>query len=488
MRAVVAFLLLGVALNAVSGGNIGFRFAVKQSGLSTFTDAIVAIVNSRFSDMSLPDMHLDEHVPIVGHITLDLTDIKVTGFSIPGAAVQTVGPDALSTSIDGVTLAITMAFHWRKVHWPHLSDHGNIRAVPRQGDLALTAAISPDAAGHPHLTLLGSAAAFDKIDIHFSGHWDSWLLNLLSGLFESTIKHTVNDAINGQLSTLVDSTLNGMMQHIPTVLPFGTGHDACTLDVGLLAVNAVTNTYISMGNDFTVVNTATGVVCPFVPVPLPVEVDSSRMVQLWVAQSPMDCALWVAYVNGGLTQHMQSNTNQWTDIIPQLQTLYPNAVLNELIYAQSVPQFAFTPAGVQLGLSLALNHSVVLADGSSKFTDSLGLEFSFGIKAWVGPGSSTPSSLYANITETQLTFQVLATDIGTIDLGLLQLLVDIVVPIAVEMLNKYLNAGFPLPVSTGITLINPQVSFLSGYAGVAADIHYSPSALLAQYDATQNHN
>jgi len=330
---------------------------------------------------------------------------------------------------------------------------------------------------------LSSSASFDKIDIHFSGHWDSWLLNLLSGLFDSTIKHTVNDAINSQLTTLVDTTLNGMMQHIPTVLPFGSGADECTLDVGLLAVDAVTNTYISLGNDFTVVDSISGEACPYAPVALPVELATSRMVQVWVAQSPIECALWVAFVNGGLTQHLQSNTNQWTNIIPQLQTLYPNAVLNELVFAQSAPQFDFTPDGVVLNLALALNHSVVLGDGSSKFTDSLGLEFKFGINAWVGAGSTTPSSLYANITETQLTFQVLASDIGTINLSLLQLLVDIVVPIAVGLLNKYLNAGFPLPVATGITLINPEISFNNGYAGIAADIHYSPSALLALYDA-----
>jgi len=332
---------------------------------------------------------------------------------------------------------------------------------------------------------LSSGASFDKIDIHFSGHWDSWLLNLLSGLFESTIKNTVNDAINGQLRTLVDSTLNGMMQHIPTALTFGAGADACTLNVGLMAVNAVTNAYISMGNDFTVVDTATGANCPLSPVALPVEVATSRMVQIWVSQTPMECALWVAFVNGGLTQHLQSNTNQWTTIIPQLQQLYPNAVLNELVYALAAPQFSFTPDGVTFGLQLALNHSVVLSDGSSKFTDSLGLQFSFGINAWVGPGSTTPSSLYANITETSLTFEVIDSEIGKIDLGLLQLLVDIVVPIAEKLMNKYLNAGFPLPVATGITLINPEISFDNGYAGIAADIHYSPTALLAQYDSDQ---
>jgi hypothetical protein len=27
-------------------------------------------------------MHLDEHVPVVGHITLDLTNIKLSGFRV----------------------------------------------------------------------------------------------------------------------------------------------------------------------------------------------------------------------------------------------------------------------------------------------------------------------------------------------------------------------------------------------------------------------
>jgi len=266
------------------------------------------------------------------------------------------------------------------------------------------------------------------------------------------------------------------------VLQFGSGSDEANLEVGLMAVNAVTNSFISTGNDFSVVDVSTGAQCPYSPVALPDVVPSAGMVQVYVAQSPLDCALWVAYTNKAMNTQLKSNTNLWTTIIPQLNKLFPNTPLLENLYPTAVPSFSFTPQGIALGVSYRLDHIVEFANGTQFAADSIGLDFTIDVNAWIGAGKVTPSSLYANITKCSITLEVFASAIGTIDMTLLQLLIDVVEPIAVKAINAYLNAGFPLPVGTGITLIHPTLQFFNGYVGVAADIVYNPASLLAQYD------
>jgi hypothetical protein len=69
--------------------------------------------------LSLPDQELHVDVPVIGHVTLDLSNIKITGFHIPSASIGLAPPSAVTG------LQVAMDFHWRKDHWPHISDHGD---------------------------------------------------------------------------------------------------------------------------------------------------------------------------------------------------------------------------------------------------------------------------------------------------------------------------------------------------------------------------
>ncbi len=48
------------------------------------------------------------------------------------------------------------------------------RASIAEGDINLDAAISV-LNEHPYFTCTSSTCNFDKIELHFSGHWDDWL-------------------------------------------------------------------------------------------------------------------------------------------------------------------------------------------------------------------------------------------------------------------------------------------------------------------------
>jgi hypothetical protein len=55
----------------------GLRVTFLQTGLQKLLDILLVVINTNFREMSIPDQHMDENVPIVGHITLDITNIKV---------------------------------------------------------------------------------------------------------------------------------------------------------------------------------------------------------------------------------------------------------------------------------------------------------------------------------------------------------------------------------------------------------------------------
>jgi len=71
---------------------------------------------------SIPDVHIDTHVAEpFGHITLDLTDIQVTGFHLANATLglPTSQPEtgaSVELDLDGLQLDVDCAYKWRKVH------------------------------------------------------------------------------------------------------------------------------------------------------------------------------------------------------------------------------------------------------------------------------------------------------------------------------------------------------------------------------------
>ena len=73
---------------------------------------------------SIPDVHIDTHVAEpFGHITLDLTDIQVTGFHLANATLglPTSQPEtgaSVELDLDGLQLDVDCAYKWRKVHLP----------------------------------------------------------------------------------------------------------------------------------------------------------------------------------------------------------------------------------------------------------------------------------------------------------------------------------------------------------------------------------
>lgn len=178
-------LTVAIALIALTTANSGLQVGVAQSGIAVFGAAVVDIVNTNFSSMTLPDVSIREKVPVVGHITFTLTNIQVYGVHVGSAVIGLNSPASAGITISGANAAVKLDFHYRKDHWPHLSGHGTVTVSAQNGKFEVSTALS--VVNHlPHLRATGASANFGKFDVHFSGH-AKWIYNLIAKLFKGTI-------------------------------------------------------------------------------------------------------------------------------------------------------------------------------------------------------------------------------------------------------------------------------------------------------------
>ena len=116
------------------------RVVVGESGLDAVSAAALPVINQLLSGgITVPDMTLTVHVPVVGHVDLTLTNIQVrqtsplraAKFAIAPTPPPTPGAGKLLLDVDGLSLTVALDFRWREHSWPHVSDHGKVPPANR---------------------------------------------------------------------------------------------------------------------------------------------------------------------------------------------------------------------------------------------------------------------------------------------------------------------------------------------------------------------
>merc|ERR1719201_1568504 len=98
-----------------------------------------------------------------------------------------------------------LGYKWRKVNWPHGSDHGTVTAGETEGDVSVLLDIVPDGTGPPSVTGT-SLVTIGHFDFHFEGKID-WLYNVFVSAFNGVIKKAIVKKINGVLDEVINVDL-----------------------------------------------------------------------------------------------------------------------------------------------------------------------------------------------------------------------------------------------------------------------------------------
>merc|ERR1711934_292822 len=81
--------------------------------------------------------------------------------------------------------------------------------------------------------------------------------------------------------------------------------------------------------------------------------------------------------------------------------------------------------------------------------------------------------LIGQLTELQCPLTLVKSDVGTVDVAGLSMLVSSVLnSVALPAANKILAKGFPIPTLEGVEFVNSQLNFGDGYVELATDLKF----------------
>jgi len=275
----------------------------------------------------------------------------------------------------------------------------------------------------------------------------------------------------------VEVTLNQALQKIPTHLTIGKGLAQSTAYCGFLGATADAS-LLTLAHAFDVTNTRTGQACKMAPAALPSTIPGQdQMVQIFLDASTMNCVVSTMFDNGILSLNESGiTTTDWFLFIPQLQHLYPNRPMVLQLVPQVQPLVAVSAQG---GVVTTANYSmiltVVLANGTEVQAATLDVAATFGLAVWVGPTEhpNATAAIYANVTALDIELTVTESNIGHISVDGLQKLIRSIEPTVVAMLDGFLAPGFPIPITKGVSLSNPDIFLGSGFFAIAADVKFA---------------
>jgi len=488
-------LLLNVVTATLSSG---FQATVTAAGVNKISSFVVPLIDDLVKNktITLPNIHIDTHVAEpIGHITIDLTNIQVSGLSLAALPVNVVPPSSFLLALDDLNLILNMGYKWRKVHWPHASDHGTVNVVPQDVTGSIAVGVESNNS-RPLLNNVKTSLSFGSFDIKFHGKV-AWLYNLLM----KTLKGKITDAISNAFSGLIVKKVQAMnanfskMQIHKTI---GGGKSKIIVDLSFVnadvkpvksgIVKSTQGNYISFGLVMDVISSASSERCDFafqspLPEQAPIGLGDTDLVQLVLGQRFFNCALEALnkqhaldflLMNKKLPPMLQSmgflNTTKWCKASPTLCQKYPNKLMQMEGTPHINPEVNCSKVqGCTLHYPLVLNTSVVNSGTNvSSHVFTLGIDLVFGGNLHINNTGNV--TVHANVTSCKISVSVYDDPIP-INAASLQSNANLISFLAKNLLNAVLKNGFPLPNAPGlIKLVNAQLAVEDGYLTIASSI------------------
>ena len=223
-----------------------FHATITTAGINQISSFIVPIIDDVLKGqvLHLPNINLDTHVvEPIGHITVNLTNITVSGLSLGALPINVASPSSFVGALDNFNLQINLGYKWRKIHWPHASDHGTVNVIPEN----VTGTISFGVVSNnsrPLLNNVQTSLSFGSFNIQFHGKV-AWLYNLLM----KSLKGKITNAITNAFSNLIDKkiqTINTNFSQMEIHRTIGGGKSKIVVDLSFLGadVHPVNSSFI----------------------------------------------------------------------------------------------------------------------------------------------------------------------------------------------------------------------------------------------------
>lgn len=451
---------------------------ITDNGLQYIDEVAITVLHKRLSTVTIPDITGDADTP-VGHISFKLSSVRITSVSIPTSSFKTVAGVGLELKASGISLAMSGKWHYRKDHWPHISDSGSFDLSASGIAFSLQVKLGAGPKGHPTISAAGCSGSVGSVSIKFHGG-ASWLYNLFNKYVDGKIKDTIQSVMCKEATQAINIEAAKALASFPIEKAIDK---YSLINYSLVDNPNFTATYADLFVKGEFMSVSHPTEAPFSPNPLPSSSESTQMAYVWLTDYVVNTAGLVYQKAGQLAKNVTSadlpanfsfplNTKTFKLLILALYNKYPNLPMEFDLYATEPPHMESDTKGVSVTIIGNANADVIFPNGSKAFCFTLGLTILGTAEVAVKDGRATVHATFAQIKATLVNSAIgdISGSIALIELFLKTFAEKIII----HEINVYGDKGFPLPIIDGIELTNTKVTSGKHFNLIATDFKYTP--------------
>ncbi|XP_074744462.1 bactericidal permeability-increasing protein-like [Strix uralensis] len=415
--------------------------------------------------------------PVLGTLTYTVPRIRIPELQIENFTVD-FAEDV------GVKLTVQRARIRLSADWGAqlgaVQDKGSIELHMRDLAVAAVLGVSVDGGGRPTVWSAGCDAHSTDLHVEFHrGH--SWFYNLLAPLLQRALRQQLNKQLCIEIRRGV-----GRLEAALKNVKVSTQLDAfAAIDLSLLGQPAITVQHgdVALKGEFFRVGKWQQRPSSALPVALPVALPTAHepMLLLAVTEFVANSAAFTYFTAGALRRNLSSDmvprrfplqlrTKSLGLFSPQLQELFPDQPMELHLSARRQPQLSCRPDALHGAIFGSAEAFVVLPNATRVPAFLLNIDANV-----TGKPTITRNRLGGTVRLTGLSVEQVTSHVGPVEVERLETALKFGLWLfGVPWANKRLQAGVPLPVPRGLSLLNPRLSLQEGFVLIATDLHYEP--------------
>ncbi len=476
---------------AVESVNPGLKGRITQSGLDYMRDVGLQVIKEEVQQMKIPDINGNAHVPVVGGISYTVSNIRITGFSIPSASLTTKSGIGLTLTATGISLSASGNWHYSNHGFIHVSDSGSFDADVSSTSLTLNLKIGVDGSGRPTISTDSPDCSFNAANVHIKLHGGaSWLYNLFSGSIAGALKSSINQQTCSMIIKEVNVDLAKQLARMKIEAPIDKN---AVIDYSLVAPPTFTGHIDTFHKGEVFAAGSPHTEAPFTVPVIPSDPDTSRQMFLWITDYMLETAGYVYYKAGLMAYNVTKdklppgfkyslNTSQFAVelLLPQLNQKYPNMLMQVNVKATAPPTLNISQSQVNASVKLQIDVFVIMKNNSLTFAVALDVVVNGSASLGCIEYTNDGSSLTWTVSQVKTDVTLKRSAIGKIDVEGLAIGVEFACNhMLVPWLNEEGKKGLPLPNGGNIKLQKPVIQQGMGFVKLGTDIVYIPSEEVA---------
>eukprot|EP00761_Pharyngomonas_kirbyi_P011710 gb/GECH01011736.1/.p1 GENE.gb/GECH01011736.1/~~gb/GECH01011736.1/.p1 ORF type:complete len:492 (+),score=93.38 gb/GECH01011736.1/:1-1476(+) len=472
------FILTPTTAKNICGG----KATLTDKGINHVAHEVLPFVVKQVRNQKIPDVHGDTHVSVLGHIDYSVTHIHLDHFNVHSLSVSNHSPDQVIAHISGLDVRVSLHWHYKQKHFPHISGSGKADASSSGASSSVPVTVTFNKNGKPEVSVSDVHVSLGHFDVHIHGGFEAWLLNLLKDLFKDNIKHSVESSIRDTVKSSVNQLASKALSSLDLLQKVD---DIAEVDFSFCSED-IDSKHISFGTKGEFYLRSHPTEAPYKAPSLPNSVND-KMVQLLFSEFVANSAGYV-YHNGGKLQYLLTqkdlpsnspinlNTTDFKTLIPKLYAKLPNAPMQVNISTSKPPTTTISSKGAEAKIYGYVEVEALKPNGKPFNAFTLAVTMDTEASVHVETKNNNQLVLKGKLSYANFDMKLHSTNVGHFNLKPLNSLIKVLLQkAAVPFLNQYLNNGFPIPNVEGVTFIDPEVAFHDGgYLSVSSNINYKP--------------